>query len=95
MKVVLLTLLLLVITTLAFSGCGYKVVTLDKKFDGFLIYDKPNKVDIEVNKDCDINGKIEDCVSVKHLKPLLIRVKKLERIVDNYSQDIRDYRELK
>ena len=83
------------IVTIVFNGCGYKVVTIDKKFDGFLIYDKPSKVNIEVNKNCSIDGSIKDCVSVDDLKPLLIRVKKLERVVDNYSQDIKDYRELR
>jgi len=95
MTQMMITVSLLLTVTLVSSGCGYKVVSINENFDGFMQYKKPKKVKLTIHRKCKVGYVKKDCVYVEDLKPLLVRVKKLENIVDNYSQDIKDYEGLK
>ena len=91
----------LLFTPILFSGCsiigfgGSSTKVIPHKFDGFMIYDKPNKIPVKVYKNCYINDTQTECIKIDDFKKAIIRTRKLERIIDNYEQDIKDYKELK
>ena len=70
---------------------------------GFTTYALPGKVDLEVERNCvasymlnDFKTKIVvgDCVRVGDVKKLVTKIKKLEKIAENYELDIKAYTRL-
>ena len=92
--------LFLLFIPILFSSCsvigfGSSTKVIPHKFDGFMIYDKPNKIPVKIYKNCYIDDTQIECIKIDDFKKVLIRTRKLERIIDNYEQDIKDYKELK
>ena len=94
MKLILFSLMIAISLTscLGFGSTSPKVVP--HKFDGFIIYDKPPRIPVKVYKNCYLDDTQIECIKAEDFKKAVIRARKLERIVDNYEADIRDYKEL-
>ena len=87
-------LILISLNSCSFLGFNEKS-SITHKFDGFIIYDKPERIGIKIYKNCYIGDEIIECIKVDDFKKIVIRTRKLERIIYNYEQDIKDYKELK
>ena len=70
---------------------------------GFTTYTLPDKINLEVERNCVasymINDyrttvKVGDCVRVEDVKKLVTKIKKLEKIAENYELDIKAYTRL-
>jgi len=95
--------LVLIVTMMTMiQGCSiyekaqYKAIP----FRGFTVYPKPTRVQVEVKPDCyntvvldnkKVSNKIGDCVSYNTTKKLIVKIRLLETINDNYVKDIDAY----
>ena len=86
------------------TGCSSKApIYVQQPFLGFAIYDKPEPIKLEVERNCvatymlkDYKTKIKvgDCIRDTDAKKLVTKIKVLEQIVENYELDISAYNRL-
>jgi len=83
------------------TACSQKPVYVQQPFLGFTTYPTPGDINITVERGCivpyeTIEGykkfdHIGDCVRVKDVKKLAVKIKRLEKIAENYELDIKAY----